>query len=166
MNRPTDTDDALQAALAGSRILVDAPEPVIQRVLDLFPARRPAHPATYQPLTATLRFDSRGLAPQAAGVRSGGGSDAVRQLLFSAEGRDIDLRIAPDGSAWQISGQVLGPDSAGTAALDAEGFHADMDWSELCEFHFAGVPAGTLRLTLRGDTWELELPTLQIPDPG
>jgi hypothetical protein len=159
MPDPADPDDAaLAAALARSRVLEDAPETLIQRTIDLFPARRPA----VRRLAAVRRFDSLGLAPQAAGVRSGG--DGTRQVLFSAEGRDIDLRIAPDGSRWRISGQVLGPDVQGHACLEAGSQKLEVDWNELSEFGFESVPAGTVTLTLSGAGWEVVLPALTIPD--
>lgn len=159
MPDPTDPDDAaLAGALARSRLLVDAPEALIQRTIALFDARRPAP----RRLAAVLRFDSLGLAPQAAGVRSGG--DGTRQVLFSAEGRDIDLRIAPDGGRWRISGQVLGPDAQGRAQLESDAGKLEVDWNELSEFGFESVPAGTITLTLHGEGWEMVLPALKIPD--
>lgn len=159
MPDPTDPDDAaLAAALARSRVLVDAPEALIQRTIDLFPARRPA----VRRLAAVLRFDSLTLAPQAAGVRSGG--DGTRQVLFSAEGRDVDLRIAPDGSRWRITGQVLGPDAQGRTRLESESLRLEVDWNELSEFGFEPVPPGNIVLTLHGEGWEMVLPALKIPD--
>jgi hypothetical protein len=159
MPDPTDPDDAaLAAALARSRLLVDAPDALIQRTIGIFEARRP----TPRRLAAVLRFDSLGLAPQAAGVRSGG--DGTRQLLFSAEGRDVDLRIAPDGDRWRISGQVLGPDAQGRARLESDSLQLEVDWNELSEFGFESVPPGTVVLTLHGEGWEMVLPALKIPD--
>jgi len=166
MTQRHDTDAELEAALKASRTLVDAPEHVIQRAIDVFaaratsPASRPA--GLRQRLTALLSFDSAGLTPAAAGMRSAGGG--TRQMLFSAEGRDIDLRIGPSSSAgWMLSGQILGPDESGTVELRCGDFRAEAAWNDLSEFRFEGVPEGACRLTLRSVDWELELPDVQIP---
>jgi hypothetical protein len=175
MTQRHDTDANLEAALHASRTLEDAPEHLIQSAIDVFVARaaRPAAltaDATTAPravglrqrLSALLSFDSANLIPDAAGVRSTGGG--TRQVLFSAEGRDIDLRIGPSAAAgWQLSGQVLGPDDKGSVEMQCGDFHALVDWNDLSEFHFEGVPEGACRLTLRTNDWELELPDVQIP---
>jgi hypothetical protein len=170
---PAPDDVALERLLADSRRFEDAPESVIQRAIGVWTSR-PAGAMTAAPvpapggvlrrLAAALSFDSLGLAPQAAGVRSIG-SDGVRQLLFTADGRDIDLRVAPsaDGRHWQLSGQVLGPDESGRAELRCGGLQARADWSELAEFRFDDVPAGACELCLRGTDWELVLPVFDIP---
>jgi hypothetical protein len=163
MTDPHDPDAELDAALRRSRVLEDAPEPVIQRVLDLW--QRPASPAVapgpLRRLVAALSFDSAGLTPGAVGLRGG---SSTRQLLFSADGRDIDLRIeAGAGATWQLSGQILGPDEAGTVALRCGSHQAQAAWNELSEFRFEGLPAGMCQLTLRTADWELVLPELQIP---
>lgn len=160
-------DAALERLLVDSRRLEDAPESVIQRAIGVWTARPAVAPApvgALRRLAAVLSFDSLGLTPQAAGVRSIG-SDGVRQLLFASDGRDIDLRVAPsaDGHRWQLSGQVLGPDESGRAELRCGGLQAQADWSELAEFRFDDVPAGACELTLRGTDWELVLPTFDIP---
>jgi len=166
---PADPDAALADALARSRVLQDAPEPVIQRAIDLFATR--ARPATAAPAAATpgllrrlvavLGFDSQNLAPQAVGLRSAGGG--ARQLLFSTEGRDIDLRIAPGLLGWQVSGQVLGPDASGRVTLRCGEFEAEQAWNELAEFRFDAVPGGRCQVVLRADDWELALPEFLVP---
>jgi hypothetical protein len=177
---PDSSDEALAAALQASRVMHDAPEALVQRALDLWaaapqavpraasPAPQPGLQAGLRRLMATLAFDSLGLQPQAAGMRSAAPS-ALRQLLYTAEGRDIDLRIAPaeDGLHWVISGQVLGPEQHGSAALrptDTQATGQELAWNELAEFHFAPVPAGPCTLVLSSAGWTLELP-LPLP-PG
>jgi len=135
---------------------------VINRALQLFQARRPAPAASpmLRALAARLQFDSAGLTAQAAGVRNVG--EDTRQILFSAEGRDVDLRISPEGEGWLLSGQVLGPDVSGRAQLAVGAYRADVAWNELCEFSFEGVPEGEATLTLQGTDWEIVLPLLHI----
>lgn len=176
---PDSSDEDLAAALRASRAMHDAPEALVQRALDLWstaPAARPQAaaaaaptglPAVLRRLVATLAFDSLGLQPQAAGLRSGAPATG-RQMLYTAEGRDIDLRIAgaEDGLHWLISGQVLGPEQEGSAALQPAAGAAGqvLPWNELAEFHFAPVAAGPCTLVLSSAGWTLELP-LQLP-PG
>lgn len=162
MTSATDSDDDLTAALLRSRLLVDAPEPVIHRALQLFQARRPAAatPGLLRTLAARLQFDSAGLSAQAAGVRHVG--EETRQILFSAEGRDVDLRISSEGDGWLLSGQVLGPDATGRAMLTVGDYRGDVAWNELCEFSFQGVPGGEATLTLQGDDWEVVLPLVHL----
>lgn len=173
--RPTSTgvdagpDAELADALRHSRVLQDAPESVIQRAIDVF-AARPRAAAVPSPagglrrLAAVLGFDSATLTPQAAGLRSGGvGPARPRQMLFSAEGRDVDLRIEAAPGGCQVSGQVLGPDAAGRVELQCGAFHADRDWTDLAEFRIDGVPAGICRIVLRSEGWEMVLPEIRIP---
>lgn len=168
---PRVPDDAtLERRLHASRRLEDAPESVIQRAIDVWVPRPPATAAGHgvlRRLAAVLSFDSLGMTPQAAGVRSLG-ADGIRQLLYSAEGRDIDLRVAPAAQAgrWRLSGQVLGPDETGTAELRCGDVRAQVAWNELAEFRFDDVPAGACELTLRGSGWELTLPPIDIPTPA
>jgi hypothetical protein len=167
---PADPDAALADALARSRVLQDAPEAVIQRAIDVFAPRQravavdaPAPGGVLRRLVAVLGFDSATLTPQAAGLRST--ASAVRQMLFSADGRDVDLRIAPGAGGWQVSGQVLGPDASGFVEVSCgETFHAVQAWNDLAEFRIDGVPAGRCRIVLRSSDWEMALPELTIPD--
>lgn len=170
---PNALDDArLETLLRQSRQLQDAPESVIQRAIDIAaaslatpprPVAAPAAGGVLRRLVAVLGFDSAGQSALAAGMRSGGGG--TRQLLYSTEGRDVDLRVgpAPDGHHWQLSGQVLGPDAVGSVRLHCGTLARELPWSEWGEFQFDDVPAGEAVLTLRSDTWELELPPLRLP---
>lgn len=184
-SRPDDPDDgALEQALRRSRVLEDAPEALIRRAIDVWQPRpqaaAPAPPApaartapaaplagALRRLAATLGFDSAGLAPQAAGLRSApphAGARAPRQLLYTADGRDIDLRLEPsaDGRHWSVSGQVLGPDRQGLARLRSGADERESPWDEMAEFRFDAVPAGPVTLVLQGQDWMLELPTLDL----
>ena len=166
-------DDALARALHRSRVLEDAPEALIQRSIDLFRARPRAAAAAVPAglrhrLAAVLSVDSAGAV--ATGLRSGqgGGPAQTRQLLFTADGRDIDLRLQPasDGTHWRVSGQVLGPDLKGTATLLAGGYSAEVAWTDLAEFSFDQVPAGPCSLALYAPDWELVLPDFQTGEAG
>lgn len=169
---PTD-DDALQQALRQARTLESAPEHLVQRAIALFDARASAAPASVaaapasalKRLAAVLSFDSAGRAALAFGRRSGG--SATRQLLYTADGRDIDLRVTPveaaDGPRWRISGQVLGPDERGWARLQGESARREVSWNDLAEFSFDSVGAGSWVVVLHGSDWEVELPPIDLP---
>jgi len=93
----------------------------------------------------------------------------TRQLVFSAEGRDIDLRIAPSGPRFTVSGQVLGPDDHGAVALSPEQASASVHEAPLDqfgEFRLADVVAGRYRLSLLLGEHEIELPPFDVGSIG
>lgn len=159
-------DDALERRLRAARGLEDAPPALIQRAIGLWQAPVTAAPGPLRRLLATLSFDSASTSPLALGLRSGGGP-AARQLLFSAEGRDVDLRLVPATTGvplcWTLRGQLLGPDAGATAELQVGEHAARVALDELAEFRFDLVPQGECRLTLRSGDWILELPPFRIP---
>lgn len=162
-----DPDDAeLAGTLRASRGLEDAPEALIQRAIASWRPRAAAAPGLLRRLVATLRFDSLAQPAPALGLRSG--PDRMRQLLFATEARDVDLRLEPEsGGRWRLSGQVLGPDEQGSAALLPEvGEPQQVAWNELAEFGFEPVAGAGCRLLLRGADWELELPIEFTPGAG
>jgi hypothetical protein len=159
-------DAPLERLLRGSRGLDEAPEHLIQRAIGLWQPRamaRPAAPAgALRRLVAALAFDSAASAPAALGLRSG--ALATRQLLFTAEGHDVDLRLEPlPGGLWKVSGQVLGPDGSGSALLRPSGAPAQqVAWSPLAEFSFDPVAAGACQLLLRSEAWEIDIPDVPL----
>ena len=144
----------------------DAPRDVVFDAVRLFRSRaaKAETPGLLRRLVASLSFDSGARTP-AYGLRSGATAAAPRQLLFSAGALDVDLRLAPSGEGWSVSGQVLGECAGGRAELFAGGASAARaDLNDLCEFTLPAVPAGayTLRLTL--DDAEIEVPGLSLQD--
>jgi hypothetical protein len=173
------TDEQLAGHLRASQTLEDAPEALILRSMALISAAPPEiawHNGLGEALRyalATLLHDSGLASAPALALRSGGG--AVRQLLFSAEGRDIDLRVSPaveGASGWVIRGQVLGPDLAGKVLLSAvpsqpdwpegESDHFETVLSDTSEFRLGPVPPGHWRMTLLTEELALDLPTLDL----
>jgi hypothetical protein len=167
---PRPDPNELEQTLRASRRLEDAPETLIQRAIDLWQPRAGSAAGAGGPLQrwrATLRFDSATTGHAALGLRSSGAA-VTRQMLFSCEGRDIDLRLdpLPDGQ-WRISGQVLGPDAAGIAELRCgDAPPQRVAWSELAEFEFEPVPADICVLVLRSDGWELDVPSFDLARKG
>lgn len=153
-------------ALHQSRTLVDAPEALVLQAVAVF-QQRPLAATTARPwrqLVAHLSFDSTLAGAATAAVRHHQAD--TRQLLFEADGREVELRISavPGTDRWHLSGQVLGPEDSGWACLNSnDGYSAESTWSDLSEFSFEDVPPGLCTVVLRGGDWELFLPDLAIP---
>jgi len=148
--------------------LPDVPEPLTRAALNLWPADRlPAIARTAEPLrrlAALLTFDSWAAPAVAVGMRAL--PSDVRHLLFTATGRDIDLRIAPLDGRFALAGQVLGPDETGSLELvcrsDELSAPQAANLDELGEFRLDGVSRGTYQLTLRLGNDEIVLPLIEV----
>jgi hypothetical protein len=138
---------------------IDAPEAVLQRVIKLFRSRvAEARPGLLRRLGALLTFDSA-QSPLAVGLRST--SVGPRQMLFSAEAYDIDVRLSPAGeNEWTIVGQVLGEDTSGAVRLNPPGVQAELN--ALGEFALSAVPAGRYSLTVALRGLEIETPEFTV----
>jgi len=161
------TDEEIARLLRDESRQSDAPEHLIRRALGVYRRRAEAQPGLLERIVAMLTFDSAATSPLAMGVR--GTAAPARQLLFSAEGRDIDLRIASapgTGSEFELSGQVLGPDLDGTISLEGAGGQWTTQLNELAEFSFEAVPAGHYTLTLQLQGAIVVLPALQLERPA
>jgi hypothetical protein len=141
----------------------DAPPRVIKRALKLFRARNAQKNTSSdfrQRVLAVLHFDSIGLTP-AFGVRSG--KPGARQLLFSTNVNEIDLRIEPAGQSWLVSGQVLGGETtSGTALLQGTTGVSETALNELNEFTLPPVEAGTYKLILNLMDVQVEIEEIRI----
>jgi hypothetical protein len=125
-----------------------------------------AKPGTSPLLTriaAALSFDSWAVPSLALGVRSLNLDN--RHLLYSAQGRDIDVRITLAADRFDLSGQILGPDETGEVELinqrdSARRLVTRLD--DLGEFRLDGVDRGTYLLMLRVGNDEIVLPPIVI----
>jgi hypothetical protein len=156
------------------RALPDAPAAWQQAAVALWPATSPvqqavaAGQALVRFITAALTFDSWATPGLAYGMRST--RSATRHLLFSAEGRDIDLRIAPMAEHFALTGQILGPDEAGEVELalvhapDTARHHGALD--ALGEFRIEGVSAGRYVLTLRLGAQPIVMQPIEVGEPA
>lgn len=169
-------DDEFDRLLHRAVALPDAPPALLQAAIGLFaasPLAPPAHPglqvlaqAALRQVMAVLSFDSWAVAPLASGLRTLRAE--TRHLLFSAMGRDIDLRIAPAADHFVLTGQVLGPDEAGEVALWPLGTDGPVDAAArtmldaLGEFRLEGVAAGRYRLGLRVGGDDIALPPIEV----
>jgi hypothetical protein len=122
-------------------------------------------------ISAALSFDSWAAPAVALGMRSL--RSPTRHLLFSAQGRDIDLRISPVAGAalgqFAMAGQVLGPDDVGVVELAPEGgsggtvHRTSLD--AMGEFRIDGLAAGRYSLTLQMGSDAIVLPPLDVGEP-
>jgi hypothetical protein len=109
---------------------------------------------------ATLTFDSLSVAP-AFGVRSG--QSSTRQLIFSAEENDIDLRIKNQDDKWIVAGQVLRADCVGgEVVLEGSAGSISVSLNAQCEFSLPAVPPGIYSLRISLADVEVQIPKLQL----
>jgi hypothetical protein len=113
-------------------------------------------PSFVRRVVASLSFDSFTVAP-AFGLRSQAGSG--RQLIYSTETADIELRVSPEN---EVAGQILGPTCEyGEVNLESEGFTASAKLNDLCEFSFGSVPAGTYKISVQLPGLLVDIPQLE-----
>ena len=166
------SDDEWLALVHRAITMPDAPPHLVQDALDLWRQRKPLHAAQpmWQRWVALLSFDSWAGAPVAAGMRAL--RSEVRQMLFAAEGGDVDLRIEPAADAFALSGQLLGPGTEGSVELAALDSAADgparrtVNLDAMSEFRIEGVRRGTYRVTVRLDGGEIVLPPIEVGPYG
>jgi hypothetical protein len=169
-------DEDLQALCRKALALPDARAAWLRRATALaagslptatVQAIRAAAGVALQHVLAALRFDSQFNPAMALGLRSA--SDSARHLLFSANGRDIDLRIVEVAERFAMTGQVLGTEGAGmveaTSRSDpgqgaAEAHVATLD--DLGEFRFGGLRPGVFSITLRLGREMVHLPLIEL----
>jgi anti-sigma factor RsiW len=139
----------------------DAPARLIKNAREMFRVRGANRESSrLARVLAALTFDSLTAKP-AFGLRSG--ASAGRQLIYSTESTDIDLRVAEQSGEWEIAGQILGlSQSGGKVNLESESFSASADLNELAEFGFQSVPSGSYTMFVQLPELEIEIPPLQL----
>lgn len=169
-------DDELAGLVKGAAALPDAPAALVKSAIGLWQA---AHPATAAAtpagesllgrIRAVLTFDSWSASPTALGLRSMPSQSPTRHMMFSAQGRDIDLRIVSSAESYVLAGQILGPDETGLVelAVDTLSEHAvqtlrTTSLDELGAFHLDNVNAGTYWMTLKFAGAAVELPPIDV----
>ena len=152
--------------------LRDAPPALLRAAIGQWHAAQPsllqtAAKAVLTRVVAALTFDSWAAGPLAFGVRAV--PSDTRHLLFSAMGRDIDVRITPSATQFALIGQILGPDESGeielaTASGESAGAantqFASLD--ALGEFRLDGVRRGSYVLTLALGEDQIVLPQIDV----
>jgi hypothetical protein len=169
-----DSDDAelqaLKRLLDRSRNLEHAPEHLLEKVFDAFQVPRRTADSREPPMSplqrwlAVLSFDDMGIA--LSPVRAAG--PVARRLVFNAGDLDVALSVTPGSQrdSWRIDGQCLGDDGPGNVQLSCGDQRVEVASSAQWEFSFEPVPAGSCRLVLRTDRWEITLPPFELPPNG
>jgi len=166
------SDDEFAELVQRSVALPEAPAALVQAAIGLWPARQTATVqevarAGWRLVSAVLSFDSWASPPAALGMRAA--ASDTRHLLFSAQGRDIDLRISPVAGGFALTGQILGPGDAGVVELKtqadggaqaAQAHRIELD--PMGEFHLDQLSSGTYSLTLRMGGDEIVLPPIEV----
>ena len=139
----------------------NAPASVVKNAKAMFRGRGAnREPSRLARVLAALTFDSFTAKP-AFGLRSA--ASAGRQLVYSTEMADIDLRVSPQSGEWEIAGQILGASqSGGKVNLESDSFSASADLNELAEFGFESVPSGIYTVLVQLPELEIEIPPLQL----
>ncbi len=165
-------DDELASLVRAAAALPDAPVALVTSAIGLW---QEAHPVAatargeslIDKIRAVLTFDSWSASPTALGLRSM--PSQTRHMMFSAQGRDIDLRILSSAESFVLAGQILGPDETGLIELAVDtssGSPAQKlrttTLDELGGFHLENVRAGTYWMTLTFAGASIELPPIDV----
>lgn len=140
----------------------DAPRDVVSHAMNIFSgqAKSPSQ-SLKRRILAALSFDSGMNQAPAFGVRSG--QTSSRQLIYSAEENDIDLRITVHDDMWVVAGQVMREDcSGGRVEMEGLSGSAAGALNELCEFTLPAVPPGNYSLRVHMTDVEVEVPQLEL----
>jgi anti-sigma factor RsiW len=138
----------------------EPPDRVAADIARVFASYNPSASSSLRKrILAVLRFDSAQL-PLSVGRRSG--SSAEQQLVFTAGMLDIEVRITPSGSLWEVAGQVLNADARGLAELQGPAGEVRATLNEAGEFLLPPVPHGQYVLILRLTTVDIEIAGLAI----
>lgn len=137
----------------------DAPRDLLMSAIKLFP---PGAPRPLRRIVATLIFDSRKAMP-VFGMRSVRSSS--RQLLYSAQQTDLDLRITIQNDECIVAGQVIREGYVGgLVEISGPTGSAEASLNELCEFTLPALPTGNYSLKVRMSDVEIEIPELELKD--
>ena len=136
---------------------IDAPRDVLTAAINIFSQERRV---PLRRIVALLIFDSRNAGP-AFGVRSL--PTASRQMLYSAEEIDLELRITVRNDECILAGQVIGEGCAeGHVEISGEAGRSTTTLNEICEFTLPPIPPGNYSLTVRMLDREIEIPELEL----
>jgi hypothetical protein len=136
----------------------DAPRDVLASTINIFsPSQSPL-----RRVVAILTFDSRSGGP-AFGMRSL--YRGSRQMLYSAQETDLDLRITVQNGECVVAGQIIRDGCAGgVVEISGATGSSQASLNELCEFTLPAVPVGNYSLTVRMLDVEIEIPELELKD--
>lgn len=136
----------------------DAPRDVLLSAINIFSPRQ----SPLRHVVAILTFDSRSTRP-AYGMRSL--HSTSRQLLYSAQETDLDLRITVQNDECIVAGQIMRDGcTGGVVEISGATGSVEANLNELCEFTLPAVPLGNYSLKVRMLDVEIEIPELVLKD--
>lgn len=134
----------------------DVPRDVLASAINIFSPVQ----SSLRRVVAILMFDSRSAAP-VFGMRSI--HTDSRQMLYSAEETDLDLRITIRNDECIVAGQVIRDGCAGgVVEISGASGSSQASLNELCEFTLPAVPVGSYSLRVRMLDVEIEIPELEL----
>ena len=135
----------------------DAPRDVLASAVNIFSQEKRS---PLRRIVAILTFDSRSAGP-VFGMRSL--PAASRQMLYSAEESDLELRITVENDECILAGQVIGEGWAGgqVEILGVAG-KSETTLNDVCEFKLPPIPVGNYSLTVRMLDRQIEIPELEL----
>jgi hypothetical protein len=138
----------------------DAPRDLLQSAINIFSPERQL-PALRH-IIALLTFDSRQASP-AFGVRSL--RSTSRQLLYTAQETDLDLRVTVQNDECIVAGQVIRDDCVGgLVEISGDAGSAAVSLNEICEFTLPAIPLGNYSLRVKMPDVQIEIPELELKD--
>ncbi len=124
-------------------------------------------PSFLQRLVATLSFDS-GLQP-AFGVRSAGGQEGQRQLVYTTDAADIALNVRPRprNGHLDLDGQVFPAEDVDPASFSVQLLSGADEvglttTDELGEFAFESVSPGSYQILVSGERVEILISSVEL----
>lgn len=137
----------------------DAPRDLLQSAINIF---SPEKRTTLRHIIGILTFDSRVAGP-AYGIRSL--RSASRQLLYSAQETDLDLRVTVQNDECIVAGQVIRADCvSGLVEISGDAGSATASLNEVCEFTLPAIPLGNYALKIKMPDVQIEIPELELKD--
>jgi hypothetical protein len=160
----SDCDDTLRrlqhlVAMMTTDRAGDAPADLLRSAINTF---SPDSENPIRRIIAVLTFDSRS-AGSAFGMRSI--RTPSRQLLYSAQETDLDLRVSVQNEECVVTGQIIRESCAGGhVEISGETGSASATLNELCEFTLPPMPVGNYSLRVKMPDIEIEIPELDLKD--
>ena len=135
----------------------DAPRDLLQSAINIF---SPERHTPLRHIIAILTFDSRHAGP-AYGIRSL--RSVSRQLLYSAQETDLDLRITVQNDECIVAGQIIRADCVGgQVEISGAAGSATASLNEICEFTLPAIPLGYYSLRVNMPDVQIEIPELEL----
>lgn len=135
----------------------DAPRDVLTSAINIFSQEKRS---PLRRIVALLTFDSRNAGP-AFGMRSL--LSTSRQMLYSAEETDLELRITVQNDECILAGQVIGERCAeGHVEISGVAGRSEATLNDIGEFTLPPVPTGNYSLTVRMLDLQIEIPELEL----